>query len=176
MRFCLARRLGRVSYPREPRFGVFWFDHDSLVDLCQFVTPGSPSSRPTGVIAHVFSSPSARPPVLSVCVRYPAEPCRAAAAAPGDQQDLVGSADVCGAPRQGETAQSSMSRGPGATAVHQAVPRRVPQQARLRRNSSGPDDGPHSLPPPQRVLQVGGLPVLRLSPVSRGPLQVSAER
>ncbi|KAJ1118045.1 hypothetical protein NDU88_006240 [Pleurodeles waltl] len=68
------------------------------------------------------------------------------------------------------------SRGPGVTAVRRAAPRQAPQQARLRWSSPGPDDGPHSLPPPRRVLQVGDLPVPRLPPVSRGPLQVSAER
>ncbi|KAJ1161515.1 hypothetical protein NDU88_002000 [Pleurodeles waltl] len=67
------------------------------------------------------------------------------------------------------------SRGPGATAVRRAAPCRAPQQAWLRWNSSGPDDGLHPLPPPRHVLQDGGLPVLRLPPVSRGPLQLSAE-
>ncbi|KAJ1104850.1 hypothetical protein NDU88_002259 [Pleurodeles waltl] len=146
----------------------------------------------------------------------PADPRHAAATAPGDQQDPVGSTDVCGAPRQGETARNSMlpgipklqalmiplvmpvdwssssqpgrstssvrdpqyhpqlprqrssgaqfrpgceeftvrarPRGPSATVVCRAAPRRAPQQARHRRKSSGPDDGPHPLPPQRRVL------------------------
>ncbi|KAJ1201579.1 hypothetical protein NDU88_005387 [Pleurodeles waltl] len=156
--------------------------------------------------------PQGTSPLLAVgLLRCPANPRRAAATAPGNQQDPVGSADVCGAPRQGETARNSMlsgipklqapmtslvmpvdwsrtpqpgrstnsvrepqyhpqlprqrspgaqfrSRGTGATAVRRAAPRRAPQQARLRWNSSGPDDGPHPLPPPRRVLQDGGSP------------------
>ncbi|KAJ1107542.1 hypothetical protein NDU88_004932 [Pleurodeles waltl] len=177
-------------------------------------------------------------PGLAVIVRCLADPRRASAAAPGDQQDPVGSAGVCGAPHQGETARNSMlpgipklqalmiplvmpvdwssssqphaaqpgrstspvrepqyhpqlprqrspsaqfrpgceeftvrarPRGPGATAVRRAAPRRTPQQARHRRNSSGPDDRPHPLPPQRRVLQDGDLPVLRLPPVSSQP-------
>ncbi|KAJ1137830.1 hypothetical protein NDU88_004226 [Pleurodeles waltl] len=41
-------------------------------------------------------------------VRCPADPRRTAVAAPGDQQDPVGSADMRGTPRQGVTARNSM--------------------------------------------------------------------
>ncbi|KAJ1145083.1 hypothetical protein NDU88_011375 [Pleurodeles waltl] len=57
-----------------------------------------------------------------------------------------------------------------------AAPRRAPRQVWHRKNSSDPGDWPRPLPPQRRVPQDGNLTDLRLPPVSRGPLQNSAER
>ncbi|KAJ1208664.1 hypothetical protein NDU88_004047 [Pleurodeles waltl] len=67
----MASRLGRVSFSRGPRFGVFWFDHDFLTVLHQCVTTELPVSCLPGVSAHDFGLPPARP-------LFGAQPIRAA--------------------------------------------------------------------------------------------------
>ncbi|KAJ1180950.1 hypothetical protein NDU88_006161 [Pleurodeles waltl] len=60
-------------------------------------------------------------------------------------------------------------RGPGLAAVRRAAPRLAPRQARHRRSSSGPDNGPRPLPPQWHVPQGGDHPVLRLPRTPEGP-------
>ncbi|KAJ1208212.1 hypothetical protein NDU88_003598 [Pleurodeles waltl] len=82
----MAGRLGRVSFSRGPRFGVFWFDHYFLAILHQYVTPELLAS----FLAPVW------------CL---SDPRRIASAAPGSQQDPVGPDVMRGAPRRGWAAR-----------------------------------------------------------------------